>query len=596
MADLWNSYNYTDILRSEGYEVDFAVMTTYSLDFQSLLSVPFALGQIETYDGAANVPPHILLERVNKSADKFVVFYNAGCIPEPEKASKVYALLAKSVVQIKMPKQEDSFINFHPKVWVVKERDKETGKKTRIKVVVLSRNLTLSQDIDVVCELTGAVEVDSPENEKHKPLADFIKWLAEKSQSSKQVNKILQVANDVLHVSKFDLDGSDFCDYDFFPMGICGGDGKECLDEITSNAKGLMVVSPFIDIKTLERLSNCCKSGAKTLITRHNSLTANVFKLFPQADNGGVYVPKEGLQDSEEWEKRLDLHEKVYFVSNDNGNFLYLGSTNASNNGFYRNVEFILRLKFAPYKMSYDKFRAELINDSKDCMFCEVSCANDETQEVDPKSNDELTLRKAIAQITGAEVSSVPGGGYSVLIETDGRANLVQGVTLYPLGCKGREMKLGRSLSFDGLHLDELTEFYVITLGNLRRVIKIETKGLPVGDRDDAIFRSLIDSRPKFEQYVAMLISDNPELDLANASCWDDDNGALASDAGYANIPSTALYEIMVKAAYANRDLTDVKELIDKLADDKNDIVPKEFKNLCDVCQQASNKIKKFRK
>ena len=42
MADaLWNDIVYTDVLQSDGFVIDYAVCTTYSLDMPSLLSVPF---------------------------------------------------------------------------------------------------------------------------------------------------------------------------------------------------------------------------------------------------------------------------------------------------------------------------------------------------------------------------------------------------------------------------------------------------------------------------------------------------------------------------------------------------------------------------
>ena len=41
---LWNDIVYTDVLQSDGFVVDYAVCTTYSLDMPSLLSVPFMLG------------------------------------------------------------------------------------------------------------------------------------------------------------------------------------------------------------------------------------------------------------------------------------------------------------------------------------------------------------------------------------------------------------------------------------------------------------------------------------------------------------------------------------------------------------------------
>lgn len=61
-------------------------------------------------------------------------------------------------------------------------------------------------------------------------------------------------------------------------------------------------------------------------------------------------------------------------------------------------MEFLLHLKFAPYKTSYEKYRSELINDSKECMFEQVISV---PKEDGGKKNvtDELILRRAIAAI-----------------------------------------------------------------------------------------------------------------------------------------------------------------------------------------------------
>ena len=41
---IWNDIVYTEVMQSEGFVVDYAICTTYSLDMPTLLSVPFMLG------------------------------------------------------------------------------------------------------------------------------------------------------------------------------------------------------------------------------------------------------------------------------------------------------------------------------------------------------------------------------------------------------------------------------------------------------------------------------------------------------------------------------------------------------------------------
>ena len=68
MADaLWNDIVYTDVLQSDGFVIDYAVCTTYSLDMPSLLSVPFMLGTMTDLTETAMRSPHLILETINQS-------------------------------------------------------------------------------------------------------------------------------------------------------------------------------------------------------------------------------------------------------------------------------------------------------------------------------------------------------------------------------------------------------------------------------------------------------------------------------------------------------------------------------------------------
>ena len=117
MADaLWNDIIYTDVLQSDGFVIDYAVCTTYSLDMPSLL-----LGTMTDLTETIMRSPHLILETINQSAGKFAVFCNAGCMAVPQANSKVYSLLEQSVVQVTLQAKGGGFINFHPKVWIIKE-------------------------------------------------------------------------------------------------------------------------------------------------------------------------------------------------------------------------------------------------------------------------------------------------------------------------------------------------------------------------------------------------------------------------------------------------------------------------------------------
>lgn len=589
---LWNDIVYTEVMQSDGFVVDYAICTTYSLDMPTLLSVPFMLGTMAELTEDTMRSPHFILEAINRSADKFAVFCNAGCIAVPQANSKLYSLLEHSVVQVTLPNKGNGYINFHPKLWVIKETNPETGEK-QIKLVVLSRNLTCSHDLDIVCEMVGKIETNpatEKAREKHTPLIDFLAWLIEKEESSTIKKKIKAICEDIRCIERFNLEDSPFEDYSFFPMGIPNHDGTaECLEQnILKHAAEMLIISPFVDHNVLKKMVNCTPNAKKTLITRHSSIKPDMIEMF----NHDVYAPKEVLTDKVEKDVIVDLHEKVYFIRSQEGNQsynrLYLGSTNATTNGFGRNVEFLLQLQFSPYKTSYDKFRSELINDSDECMFEKVGAIPDDDTTKEDVPN-EIVLRTAIAAIQKAEVNSCESL-YSVTIHCCQSQLPKQSLSLYPLGCEGIESNLADGMVFTDLELAMLTEFYVIQTGDLRRVIKIPTTGMPE-ERDTAIFRSIINTKAKFINYLSFMLTDDIEQYIVETQLLEKENDSDKASS-LEQLICTSLYEDMVRKAYTNPDrIAAIRQLLDKA---EENVRPENFKEMYDTFEKVLKQIKRL--
>lgn len=590
---LWNDIVYTDVMQSDGFVVDYAVCTTYSLDMPTLLSVPFMLGTMTDLTEATMRSPHLILETINRSAGKFAVFCNAGCIAVPQANSKVYSLLEHSVVQVTLSAKDGGFINFHPKVWVIKETNPDTD-ESQIKLVVLSRNLTCSNDLDVVCELVGKISrkpATKRAQVKHAPLLDFLTWLIGKADDRTIRKNMKAICEDISYIEDFDLADSPFEDYDFFPMGIPDYDGySKCLEQdLLNHATEMLIISPFVDMKVLNKMEDCAPSAKKTLITRHSSVMQDMIGLF----NDGVYVPKEVLTDKVEKDVAVDLHEKVYFVRryerNHNYNHLYLGSTNATMNGFRRNVEFLLHLKFAPLKSSYDKYRNELISDSKECMFEKVvSIPHDDHTKEDV--TNELFLRKAIAALQKVQITG-DADNYTITIQCRQNKLPDEAVFLYPLGCEGKEATLVDGMAFTGLLLSSLTEFYVISIDDLRRVIKLPTDGMPTEERDNAIFRSYINTKGKFINYLAFMLTDDVEQYVLESQQLERELSIDNATAMEQQL-STSLYEDMVRMAYTNpQRIASIRQIVEKA--DK-DVVPEHFMEMYQTFENVLKQIKRL--
>ena len=177
-----NRLDYSQMLcPPPGYDLEFAVGMTYSLDMEALLGVPVSLGMFEDYDSSATQNPFFLLEAIRKCSDKLAIFCNADGIKMPQNIRPVYALLENSIFPVSLERNA----NFHPKLWVIKYHSETEA--AVIKVIVLSRNLTFDRSMDIAVEVTGAIGRET--KEENRPLADmlyFVKklqWLESRTQS-----------------------------------------------------------------------------------------------------------------------------------------------------------------------------------------------------------------------------------------------------------------------------------------------------------------------------------------------------------------------------------------------------------------------------
>jgi hypothetical protein len=130
-----------------GYETTFAVGTTYSLDLDALIGVCLALGLSESIDNELKDNPIYLLEALQRTAEKILVFCEGGQIKVPSNSNALHILLEKMVVEVVMKNKK----SFHPKFWIVKYENEEG--EALYRCLVLSRNLTFDRSWDVAVEI-----------------------------------------------------------------------------------------------------------------------------------------------------------------------------------------------------------------------------------------------------------------------------------------------------------------------------------------------------------------------------------------------------------------------------------------------------------
>lgn len=568
MFDVANDrLSYGELLRPDvGYTLDFAVGTTYSLDLEALLGVPVSLGLLEDADAEQMRSPLYVLEAIRTSSDKIAIFCNAGGIKLPDKIQSVYSLLEESVFQVKLSRNS----NFHPKLWVLKYSN-EAG-KSYIKLLVLSRNLTFDSSIDLCVAMRG--EVKHARRLKNKSLADILTFVGQYAKRAKQ-QQILSLAEDVMRVPTFEVEHP-FEDYTFFPMGIPDYPGSDT--KLFEQKYDLFAVSPFLSDNVVQQLTE--NAGQKILVTRKSSVTKRTMEAFDH-----VFITKDILSDNEFGSKQ-DIHAKLYFTTTQDGNYLYIGSANASHNAFYRNVECLLRLKYKLNCIGMKTFTQDFLP-SENCPYEELTYIP-EIPPADPSQKliDEA-LREAVYALKRADVLS-NGTAYSIQINAK-ELKTAEPVLIAPLQRQNLMTTLRPETVFDGLLLKEISEFFILRVQSQTLVVKVDTRGIPK-DRDQAIYRGIIDSKAKFMTYLSFVLSESPasftaETDLLDdvLLCGNDRDGAGAATA--------AIYEKMLRVFHQNPNrLKGIADMIRRL---EPDVVGEDFVQMYQQFEAAAKKVRK---
>jgi hypothetical protein len=589
---------YGEQLVSAGCKVDFAVGLTYSLNLEAMLTVPLAFGDLGELDSNVKLSPAFLLEGIRRSSDKIALFCNKGGIHVPSETRTIYSLLESSIFEVQ--DGNDIFSNFHPKIWLVKEIDKDGDEW--LKLSVMSRNLDFSTCLDICCSIRGHIERRRSLRgvEKHKPLKDMLLWLSEYAPKTK-ADKVCQLAEQLDYVDRFKLDmpfqtedteRNEDEGYDFFPFVY----GKEEFSTYGNYLKKylpgdrILVVSPFIDITTLSWLTSRKKdynyeSRNSILITRKEYVTQEVFELFEQ-----VWVPNDTMLDNTT--ANVDLHAKMYLTQrltgDDLGYTLYLGSANATVNAFNKNVEFLLRLHYK--RTTNDRIKELLEEITSEHRFVVMDAPNPEASNTRPSNEKELALKRAVGCLRKAVIkTSNKEGLYDIDLSVRGKYD--GDIQIRPLQCKGLWQPISNQVFFKELSTHLLSEFYVIRIPSddekfIELVAKVKTSGMPA-DRDESIYQSIVTKKEELLDYVAFMLSDRPSEFFFEQQMMKESK--KYADGANSNTITMPLYEQLLKTASTNPEqITEVQKFIKKM---KQDIVPEELTKILQMFQNVSKQL-----
>lgn len=533
----------TEIIRPpEDYELDQAIACTYSLDLLALASIPLlAQGHesgAQTAIAEDNTADSQLagIECLRRDMSRYSVFCQAGAMHVPSPPQPLFLWLEQSVVEVRVPESRNGPGVFHPKLWLLRFID--GAKEVRYRLVVLSRNLTFDRSWDVVATLEGAYHSDRKNRIKASvPVSEFITALGSEIPSIRPMtpehqSRIRLFADEVARV-QFQADAE--CEsWAFWPIGIKGhrysvnhlfksetSPFASWIRKSTQSGRNLMVVSPFLGPDLLEELGAVSQRQQITLVSSEISLDRFGGAL-PQRllDQESPRVWSFAPQDVEG--SLFGLHAKLWVADDGHDAHVWLGSANATDAAFSRNVEVLLQLTGKKTKLGTNMLLSESDDERgrertfRDLLvpFRNPRLPNSEALMLERRQRalDYQLMGHIIAGQLLASVISGPTG-HELRLNVSAAPTLeARPATLTAAVASARGSHADNVWKFNGLELDVLTEFWVLTLrdGELasQSVARIPAKDMPAFEnRSNSVIARHLNNLESLGRYLSFLLA-----------------------------------------------------------------------------------------
>lgn len=566
-----------DLLRPpDGYTLDRAIGTTFSLDLLALLTAPLAFTIFDQEDetGLLSAGPLALLETMRRYADRIAIFCQSGQIAVPRTSQLLFGYLEQSVFEVLAPRQHGVF---HPKVWLLRFVHHDGAVLYRM--LCLSRNLTFDHSWDTALMLEGRLGDDSVGQSDTQPLADFIAalpGLSKRPPPGQVKDAILRIAEEMRGVHFQLPDG--FRKLQFWPLGLASQPAWPFEGQIDR----MLVVSPFLTGSLLQQLR-----GWRTrdlLISRGEALVemmpgdlAGYGSIFTLADEA---EPEPGVEESDSMQVDdvpvgiqaadvlVGLHAKLYVADAGSDARVWTGSPNATQAAFNNNVEFLVELTGDRRIWGID---ALLPPKGREISLADL-LQPFRPSETPPVIDTEQARLERIAEsfhrrfVAGSYIARVGDGGqpdlFNVQLRTSGGSVPAFGaevrltcrpVTISPTAKVSVSSGSGIIATFCALSFEALTTFFAFELVARSKtrmvsrhfVLNIPLEGAP-DDRRERILQVLLRSREQLLRFLMLLLAegrtDVEEIVRAaqrlGTSEWSEAQG----------LPELPLFEAMMRA------------------------------------------------
>ena len=578
-----------------GYVFDAAVATTFSLDFETALAVPvsLALFAAENRDEILS-HPLALLEGAERIAGRLVVFTDAGHIQASARPhSRLCSLLERIIVEVAAPQGGA----FHPKMWALRFTPLRPEDPARLRLLILSRNLTRDRSWDIAATLDGVITKQP--KAVNRPVADFLRRLPDLATVGVPdgTKTLVDDLAEDMRRAEWSLPEP----FQSVSFAVNGLGGKPWRPEPCVR---LGVVSPFCDDQTLSMLAGLASAEKPIFIGRSDELAQVPGATLDGFARVAVLDEMAATEDGEEEDAAAlqGLHAKAFIAERGWDTAITVGSGNATRPALLTgsNVEIFTTLTGKRSRVGsveeilgdkgFGRLTRPFVRDETGAADAAQRAAEarlDQARREICRSGLTLRCERGEHSADGAPVWRVwlipceplPLTGLGALrvwpiTRGEGHARDV----LEPL-------RQGQPADLGAMPLVDLTRFLACHLTDETEDVSIlfstglKMEGLPA-ERHAAILRWVIDSKDAFFRYLRLLLSELGDP-FAAALAAQDGSGQGAWRAASDDAP---ILEEMVRAFCRGGDqLRAIERLIARLETgdgDDTDPIPAEFRAL----------------
>ena len=535
---------FLDTLRPpEGYVLDRAVGTTFTLDLMTLLAVPlaFTFSDVQDRDGQIPTEPLSLLESARRYADRIIVFCHGGQTGVPRARQSALAFIEQSVITGFPRRRGQPRGVFHPKVWVLRyaARDETADESIRYRLVCQSRNLTFDTSWDTSLVLDGELSEERVRGYSvNGPLAEFVQSLpalAVEPISNQQEGIITVLADELRRVRFNPPEQLELNRFLSFGLGSVNAKYPDL------EHRPLLIVSPYLDGEFLRTLVR--RRPRSVLVSRREALLtapADAVRAFDK-----VFAFRPGLEpESEDLEESLPplagLHAKVYVIDDGWKARIGIGSANSTAAALGdppRNVEFMVELVGSKSRFGIDALLAPPSQGEAGTFRSLIDEFDPEEAGTVAEDKDAIRLGHLLddasetiarADIRGT-VDESDTGRYTLRLGLNEPPDLpaeIGKVACWPATlAAARQQPLEDGGEFTDLSLDELSAFLAIELqatiggeSQPRRFARtIRLLGLPE-DRLPRLIANMLRNRERFMQLLWLLLSPDQDVSFGELS------------------------------------------------------------------------------